>query len=110
VLGLLDLGNRFRLVAKDVEVVPPDEPLPKLPVGCAVWKPAPDLPTSAEAWLLAGGPHHTVLSTAVGFESVSDLASILGVELLHIDATTTMRQFSDEVRWNNVYYQLAQGL
>ena len=110
VLGLLDLGNRFRLVANDVEVVPPDEPLRKLPVGCAVWKPAPDLPTAAEAWLLAGGPHHTVLSTAVGFESVSDLASILGVELLHIDATTTMRQFSDEVRWNNVYYQLAQGL
>ena len=65
VVGLLDLGDRFRLVANDIEIIPPDEPMPRLPVACAVWKPAPDLPTSAEAWLIAGGPHHTVLSTAV---------------------------------------------
>jgi L-arabinose isomerase len=110
VVGLLDLGDRFRLVANDIEVVAPDEPLPRLPVGCAVWKPAPDLPTSAEAWLLAGGPHHTVLSTAVDFESLNDFATFLGVELLHIDAGTTIRQFSNEVRWNNAYYRLAQGL
>jgi L-arabinose isomerase len=110
VVGLLDLGDRFRLVANDIEVVPPDEQLSSLPVGCAVWKPAPDLPTSAEAWLLAGGPHHTVLSTAVGFESLHDLASILGVELLHIDASTTISQFANEVRWNSAYYRLAQGL
>jgi L-arabinose isomerase len=110
VVGLLDLGDRFRLVANDIEVVPPDEPLSGLPVGCAVWEPAPDLPTAAEAWLLAGGPHHTVLTTAVGFESLDDFASILGVELLHIDAGTTIRQFSNEVRWNSAYYRLAQGV
>ena len=110
VVGLLDLGDRFRLVANDIEVEPPDEPLAKLPVGCAVWRPMPDLPTSAEAWLLAGGPHHTVLSTAVSIESLEDLALILGVELLHIDAGTTIRQFSKEVRWNNAYYRLARGL
>jgi L-arabinose isomerase len=110
VVGLLDLGDRFRLVANDIEVIPPDEPMPKLPVACAVWKPAPDLATSAEAWLMAGGPHHTVLSTAVDVDSLNDLATILGVELLHIDADTTTGQFSNEIRWNSAYYRLAQGL
>ena len=65
VVGLVDLGDRFRLVANEIEVVPPDAPLPKLPVARAVWKPAPSLSTSAESWLSAGGPHHTVLSTAL---------------------------------------------
>ena len=60
-LGIADLGDRFRLVANEVEVVPPDEPLPQLPVARAVWRPDPDLRTSTEAWLMAGGPHHTVL-------------------------------------------------
>ncbi len=110
VVGLLDLGDRFRLVANDIEIIPPDEPMPRLPVACAVWKPAPDLPTSAEAWLMAGGPHHTVLSTAVDFDSLNDFATILGVELLHIDADTTIRMFSNEIRWNSAYYRLAQGL
>jgi L-arabinose isomerase len=110
VVGLLDLGDRFRLVANDIELVPPDEPLSSLPVGCAVWKPVPDLPTSAEAWLAAGGPHHTVLSTAVAFDSLSDFALALGVELLHIDASTTIGQFTNELRWNSAYYRLAQGL
>jgi L-arabinose isomerase len=110
VVGLIDLGERFRLVANDIEIVPPDEPLSRLPVGCAVWKPAPDLPTSAEAWLLAGGPHHTVLSTAIDPEALADFADILGVELLRIDADTTIRQFRNEVRWNSAYYRLAQGL
>ena len=36
-----DMGDRFRLVANEVDVVAPDEPLPKLPVGRAVWEPAP---------------------------------------------------------------------
>jgi L-arabinose isomerase len=110
VVGLVDLGERFRLVANDIEIVPPDEPLSRLPVGCAVWKPAPDLPTSAEAWLLAGGPHHTVLSTAIDPEALEDFADIVGVELLRIDAGTTIRQFRNEVRWNSAYYRLAQGL
>ena len=79
--GLLDLGDRFRLVANEIDVVPPDEPLPELPVARAVWKPAPDLATSAEAWLTAGGPHHTVLSTAVARRDADDLADMLGIEL-----------------------------
>ncbi len=65
ILGTSDLGDRFRFVANEVEVVAPSEPLPNLPVARAVWRPAPDLQTSTESWLTAGGPHHTVLSTAL---------------------------------------------
>src|SRR6266516_1716423 len=80
VVGILDLGERFRLVANEVDVVAPDGELPKLPVARAVWEPRPDLATAAEAWLLAGGPHHTSFTRALGVEAVDDLAEIAGLE------------------------------
>ncbi|WP_394361340.1 L-arabinose isomerase [Amycolatopsis sp. SB7-3] len=109
VIGLADLGDRFRLVANEVEVVAPDEPLPNLPVARAVWKPAPSLATSAEAWITAGGPHHTVLTQAVGAETIRDFATMLDVELLVIDQATTPAAIADRMRWNQAYYRLAQG-
>jgi L-arabinose isomerase len=109
VLGICDLGDRFRLVLNEVDVVPPDEPLPKLPVARAVWEPKPDLVTSAESWITAGGPHHTVLSMAVDTDQLVDFANLLGVELLIIDGSTNRRDFADRIRWNQAYYRLAQG-
>jgi L-arabinose isomerase len=105
VIGMADMGDRFRLVANVVEVTPPDEPLPKLPVARAVWKPAPSLSTSAESWLTAGGPHHTVLTQAVGVEALRDFATMLQTELLVIDEHTTAHDFADRVRWNQAYYR-----
>jgi L-arabinose isomerase len=110
VAALSDMRDRFRLTANVVELVPPDEPLPKLPVGRAVWRPAPDFPTSAAAWLAAGAAHHTVMSTAVGAEAFTDYARIAGVELLLIDESTTIRAFANEIRWNAAYYRLAGGI
>ena len=110
VLGLADLGDRFRLVANEIDVVPPPEPLPNLPVARAVWRPRPNLRTSAESWLTAGAPHHTALTSSLTREHVSDLADMLGVELLVIGADTNPRQFSNEIRWNQAYYRLAQRL
>ncbi|HEU5271073.1 MAG TPA: L-arabinose isomerase, partial [Jatrophihabitans sp.] len=109
VVGLADMGDRFRLVANEIDVVEPLEPLPRLPVARAVWQPRPNLRTSTEAWLTAGAPHHTVLSAAVGAEELTDLAEMAGVELLVIDADTTIRQFAKELRWNQAYYRLARG-
>jgi L-arabinose isomerase len=106
ILGICDLGDRFRLVLNEVDVVPPDEPLPRLPVARAVWEPRPNLPVAAECWLAAGGPHHTVLSRAVTTEELSDLATMLGVELLRIGADTDPRSFANEIRWNNAAYRL----
>jgi L-arabinose isomerase len=110
VLGIADMGDRFRLIANEITVVEPDEPLPNLPVARAVWEPKPSLSTSAESWLAAGGPHHTVLSTAVGTEELTDFAAMAGVELLVIDDSTTARGLANELRWNQAYYRLAQGL
>jgi L-arabinose isomerase len=109
VVGLSDLGDRFRFVANEVEVVSPDEPLPNLPVARAVWKPAPSLTTSAESWITAGAPHHTVLSQAVGTDTIRDFTHMLNVELLVIDHDTTTAAFGDRIRWNQAYYRLAQG-
>ena len=109
-VGLLDLGDRFRLVANEVELVPPDEELPRLPVACTVWEPKPDLATAAEAWLLAGGPHHTSLCSALGTEAFADLAEIAGLELLVIDGSTRIGDFKKELRWNQAYFHLARGL
>jgi L-arabinose isomerase len=109
VVALSDMRERFRLIANVVDVVPPTEPLPRLPVGRAVWKPRPDFPTSAAAWLTAGGAHHTVMSTALGVEAFEDFAEIARTELLVIDESTTLREFTKEVRWNQAYHRLAQG-
>ena len=110
VAGLADLGDRFRLVANEIEIVaarPAPAAAPGGPRGLAA-RPGPG--TSAEAWLTAGGPHHTVLSQAVGIEELYDLADMTGVELAVIDADTTPRRFADELRWNQAYYRLARGL
>lgn len=109
VVAMSDMRDRFRLVANVVEnVAAPD--LPKLPVGRAIWKPAPDFATSAACWLTAGAAHHTVMSTAVGIEVFRDFAELAETELLVIDEDTTVRGFQKEVRWNQAYYRLAQGL
>ena len=110
VVSLLDMGERFRMLANEVEVLVPDEELPRLPVARAVWKPKPDLATAAEAWLLAGGPHHTVFSQAFGIEPLEDFAEIARLELLVIDERTTLTDFKKELRWNQAYYHLARGL
>jgi L-arabinose isomerase len=108
--SVLDLGNRFRMIVNEVDVVPPDEPLQKLPVARAVWVPRPDLKTSATAWILAGGAHHTSFSQAVTAEHLEDFADMAGIEFLLVDGDTQLSEFKNELRWNEMYYHLAQGL
>ena len=109
-VGLLDLGHRFRLVLNEVDVVPPAGTLERLPVARAVWAPRPDLATAAETWLMAGGPHHTGFSQALRAEHLSEFADMAGVELLAIDSATTVSGFKKELRWNQAYHRLAEGL
>ncbi len=110
IIGICDMGARFRLVANEVRVVEPNAELPKLPVACAVWEPLPSWSTSAEAWLMAGAPHHTVMTTALGTETIEDLAVMTDTELLIIDSATTVRGFQHELKWNDVYHRVAAGL
>jgi L-arabinose isomerase len=110
VIGMLDLGERYRLVANTIEVVTPEHDLPKLPVARALWRPEPSLSTAAEAWLLSGGPHHTVYTAALGIELLTDFAEMIRTELVTIDAGTKIPQLTKELRWNMAYHHLARGL
>ncbi len=107
--SLIEMGNRFRLLVNEVDVVPPEKPLPKLPVARAVWVPKPDLQVGAAAWIYAGGAHHTGFSQAVTAEILEDFATMAGIELVLINADTRLRQFKQELRWNEVYYGLRNG-
>ncbi len=108
-VGLCDLGTRFRLVANEVDTVEPEQELARLPVAHAVWIPRPDLTTAAEAWLLAGGPHHTCFTQALDIETLEDFAEIAGVELVTIGSDTTTRGVRRELRWNDAYHHMTGG-
>jgi L-arabinose isomerase len=105
---LLDMGDRFRMVVNEVDVVQPDRPLVKLPVASAVWLPRPNLQVAAAAWILAGGAHHTGFSQAVSTEMLEDFASMAGIEFLLINNETKLAEFKKELRWNDLYYHLAK--
>ena len=105
VVALSDMGDRLRLTGNAVELVDAPE-LPKLPVGRAVWKPAPDFPTSTACWLEAGAAHHTVMSTAVGLDVFDAFARMAGIELLKIEEGTTVPAFTDRLRWNDAYLRM----
>jgi L-arabinose isomerase len=104
---LLDMGNRFRLVVNEVDVVLPPEPLPRLPVARAVWVPRPNLKTAATAWIMAGGAHHTGFSQGLTREHLEDFADMAGIEFLSIDGDTRLTEFKKELRWNEPYYMTA---
>jgi len=102
--SLVEIGQRFRLIASEVDVVPSESPLPKLPVARVLWKPRPNLKTAAEAWILAGGAHHTSFSFDVTSEHLQDFAEMAGIEMLLIDEYTKVTEFKKELRWNDLYY------
>jgi L-arabinose isomerase len=108
--SLIDLGNRFRLIVNEVQVVAPPQPLPNLPVARAVWKCKPDFKTAAAAWIHSGGAHHTGFSYPITAEHLEDFATIAGVEMVLIDKSTTLPSLKQNLRNNEVYYHLSQGI
>jgi L-arabinose isomerase len=98
VASMIDMGDRFRLIVNEVDVIQPDEPLPKLPVARAVWVPKPSLKIAAAAWIYAGGAHHTGFSQALTTEHMEDFAEIAGIELIVIDAETRLRELRGQLR------------
>ncbi len=108
--SIMDMGDRFRMVANVVDVVPTEAPLPKLPVARALWIPRPNLKVAAAAWIYAGGAHHTSFSYAVTAEHLRDFAEMAGIEFLLIDENTRIEEFKKELRWNDLYYHMANGV
>jgi L-arabinose isomerase len=107
--SVVDMGNRFRLIVNQVNVIQPRHPLPNLPVARAVWVPEPNLKIAATAWIHAGGAHHTVLSCALTSEHLENFAEMAGMECLLINAETTIVGFVKELRWNDMYHHMANG-
>ena len=108
--SVMDMHDRFRMVVNTVQAVPPQQPLPKLPVARVLWEAHPDLPTAAAAWIHAGGAHHTGFSLSLTPEHLEDFAEMAGIEFLLIDEKTDLREFKKELRWNDLYYHLAKGI
>ena len=103
--SLVDLGNRFRLIINAVDCKKCEKEMPKLPVATALWTPQPDLATGAQAWILAGGAHHTAFSYDLTVDQMVDWAAAMGIESVVIDKDTTIRNFKNELRWNSIYYR-----
>ena len=103
--SLIDLGDRFRLIINTVDCKKTEKPMPKLPVATAFWTPQPNLQTGAEAWILAGGAHHTAFSYDLTAEQMGDWAAAMGIEAVYIDNETTIRQFKNELRWNALAFR-----
>ena len=104
--SLIDLGDRFRLIINDVNCKKVEKPMPKLPVATAFWTPEPNLQTGAEAWILAGGAHHTAFSYDLTAEQMGDWAAAMGIEAVYIDKDTNIRNLKNELRWNEAAFRL----
>ncbi|MFB6340178.1 L-arabinose isomerase [Saccharicrinis sp. FJH62] len=107
--SVVDMGGRMRLIVNPVNCIK-SNPLPKLPVARAFWIPEPNLEIGAAAWIFAGGAHHTSFSMALNKEYFQDFAEMAGLELVVIDNNTTIPEFKKELRWNDMYYLLANGV
>ena len=103
--SLSDLGNRFRLIINDVECKKVERPMPKLPVATNFWTPKPDMYTGAEAWILAGGSHHTAFTYDLTAEQMGDWAAAMGIEAVYIDEDTKIRDFKRDLMLGEVFYK-----
>ena len=108
--SIIDLGNRFRLIVNEVDVVPPEAPLPKLPVARAVWMPQPNLEGRGRGVDLRRRRASHRLQPGADRRAPGDFAEMAGLECVVIDEDTKLREFKKELRWNEAYYHLAKGI
>lgn len=104
--SLIDIGGRFRLVLNEVNGQEVEKEMPHLPVARVLWKPEPSLKTAAEAWILAGGAHHTCLSYQLTADQMMDWAEMAGIESILISHDTSIHQLKNELKWNEALYRL----
>ena len=104
--SIVDMGGRFRLLVNEVEAVAPQHELPKLPVARVLWKPLPDMQTGCAAWIYGGGAHHTVYSQNLTTDCLQSFAEMAGIELVVINKNTNLYNFKNELRWNDLYFQI----
>ncbi|SEO17217.1 L-arabinose isomerase [Amphibacillus marinus] len=105
VASLIELGGRYRLIVNEVNAEASKFDTPHLPVAKVLWKPEPSLNEATTAWIYAGGAHHTVFSFAVSTEQLVDYAEMMNIECVVIDQHLSLRQFKNELKWNEVVFK-----
>lgn len=102
---IVDMGNRFRMIVADLEAVDKPHAMPNLPVGHAFWKLKPNFDIGTQAWILAGGAHHSAFSLDVDAEMLRTFAEFFEIEFIHINEKTDLAALKNELRWNDAAYR-----
>lgn len=100
-VSLVEMGGRYRMVINEVEAVAALEATPHLPVAKVLWKPAPSFQEATEAWIYAGGAHHTVFSYQLTATQLYDFAQMTDIECIVIDQNTKLSQLRNELQLSN---------
>ena len=86
---MIDMGDHFRIICADIELVREPKPMPKLPVAQIMYRHKPNFKIGTAAWCYAGGAHHSVVSTALTRDDIAMFAKLTGTELITIGDDTT---------------------
>ena len=86
---MVDMGDHFRIICADIELVKQPRPMPKLPVARIMYRHKPNFQIGTAAWCYAGGAHHSVVSTALTRDDIAMFARLTGTELITIGEDTT---------------------
>ena len=86
---LVDMGDHFRIICADIELVKQPKVMPNLPVARIMYRHKPNFRIGTAAWCYAGGAHHSVVSTSLTKEDIANFARFTGTELVIIDENTT---------------------
>lgn len=86
---LVDMGDHFRIICADIELVKQPKPMPKLPVARIMYRHKPNFEIGTAGWCYAGGAHHSVISTALDRSDIAMFARLTGTELICIGDDTT---------------------
>jgi L-arabinose isomerase len=105
VVSLVEMGGRYRLVINEVVAEQPTVETPNLPVAKVLWKPQPSLSEGTEAWIYAGGAHHTVFSLSVKTSQLYDFAEMAKIECVVIDKHTDVYRFRHELKINEIIWR-----
>ena len=85
---MVDMGDRFRIICADIELVEQPYPMPNLPVARIMYRHKPDFATGTAAWCYAGGAHHAVVSNELTRDDIAMFARLTGTELIVIGDDT----------------------
>ena len=86
---MVDMGDRFRIICADIELVEQPKPMPKLPVARIMFRHKPNFEIGTAAWCYAGGAHHSVVSNVLTRDDIAMFARLTGTEFITIGEDTT---------------------